>query len=102
MNEKLVPVKISPDAVQEIRKIMSQKNIPADYYLRVGMKGNVGCGGMGYLLGFDHPKEHDNIYEIEGIPVVVEKKHVMYILDLTIDYHHGADASGFVFRKNDS
>lgn len=96
MIEKPHPVTISPKAVVEIRGIMKTKGIPDGYGLRVGVKGG-GCSGMSFLLGFDQQKENDVAYQIEDIPVFVEKKHTMYILGMEIDFYEGAEARGFTF-----
>lgn len=92
----LVPIAITAKAREEIKNIMSHKNIPVDYHLRVGVKGG-GCGGMAYSLGFDKPKEGDEHFEIDGIPVLVEKKHVMFLLGMSVDFFEGTEARGFTF-----
>ncbi len=92
----LEPVALSEKAVQEVKAIMESKNIPEGYGLRIGMRGG-GCGGMSFLLGFDKQKEGDLAYEVEGIPVLVEKRHTMYLVGMTVDFHEGADARGFMF-----
>ncbi|MDQ3394399.1 MAG: iron-sulfur cluster assembly accessory protein [Bacteroidota bacterium] len=93
----LVPVSISEKAIEEIKKIMLNKNIPADYGLRIGIKGGGGCAGVSFLLGFDKLKEGDDAFVINNIPVYIEKKHIMYLIGITIDYYVGADAQGFIF-----
>ncbi len=92
----LNPVTISPKAVVEIKEIMKNKNIPGEYGLRVGVKGG-GCSGMSFLLGFDKQKENDLAYQVDDIPVFIEKKHTMYILGMEIDFHEGVEARGFTF-----
>ena len=90
------PITISAKAAEEIRKIMLTKNIPADYSLRVGIRGG-GCGGVSLIIGFDKKKETDLSYSEQGIPVLVEKKHTMYIIGKEVDFYEGADARGFMF-----
>ena len=99
MFESLQPVTISLRAADEIRKIMQTKNIPPDYGLRLGVKGG-GCG-VSLLIGFDKKKESDLTYEINGIPVYVDKKHTMYIIGKEVDFYDGADARGFMFVDAD-
>jgi iron-sulfur cluster assembly protein len=69
-----------------------------DQYLRIGVKGG-GCSGMSYLLAFDHIEENDNTYEIQGLPVVMNKAHVMYVLGMEIDWENGLNNRGFVFQN---
>ena len=93
----LHPVTISPKAAAEVLKIMQTKNIPADYRLRIGVRGGGGCGAAILIIGFDKPKDSDLAYEFEGIPVLVDKKHTMYVIGKEVDFYEGADARGFVF-----
>lgn len=80
---------------------MQHKLVSAqEYGLRIGIKGS-GCSGTSFLLGFDKPKTGDDIYMHEGIPVYIEKKHVMYLLGLEIDYEDNENATGFVFINPD-
>lgn len=95
MFEHVQPVTISPRAAEEIRKIMTTKNIPPGYGLRVGVRGG-GCG-VSLLIGFDKPSAADLTYTIDGIPVYIDKKHTMYIIGKEVDFHDGEDARGFLF-----
>lgn len=90
------PITISAKAATEIRKIMQTKNIPADYALRVGIRGG-GCGGVSLIIGFDKKKATDLSYSVEDIPVLVDKKHTMYIIGKEVDFYEGVDARGFMF-----
>jgi iron-sulfur cluster assembly protein len=96
MFSSVEPVTISEKAAIEIRKIMETKKIPEGYSLRVGIKGG-GCGGVSLLIGFDKPRATDLSYTVEGIPVLVDKKHTMYIIGKEVDFYEGADARGFMF-----
>ncbi len=99
MFKELKPVSISVKAAEEIRKIMLHKGIPTNYALRVGIKGS-GCGGMALMLGFDKPKENDINYMVDDIPVLVDKKHTMYVIGKEIDFFEGAEARGFLFTES--
>ncbi len=92
----IIPVQITEKAEAEIKNIMANKNIPSDYSLRVGVKGG-GCGGMSYALGFDKAKSEDQQFEIAGIPVLIEKRHFMFLMGMQIDFFEGDEARGFTF-----
>lgn len=89
------PIHISLKAREEIKHIMSSKNIPQGYGLRVGVKGG-GCG-VSFVLGFDKQKDGDQSYEIDGIPVFIQKKEMMFLVGKEVDFYEGSDARGFVF-----
>jgi iron-sulfur cluster assembly protein len=90
------PISMSDNAANEIRKIMQTKKIPDGYGLRVGVKGG-GCSGMSYVLGFDKKREQDREFEVDGITVFMDKRHGLYLMGTTIDYHDGLNARGFTF-----
>jgi iron-sulfur cluster assembly protein len=78
---------------------MRTKNIPAGYSLRIGIRGSSGCGGHQLILGFDKQKDDDLAYTQQEIPVLVNKKHMMYVIGKEVDFYEGADARGFVFQE---
>jgi iron-sulfur cluster assembly protein len=93
------PIDISPKALDEINNIFHNKNIPSQYGLRIGVKG-AGCSGVSYLIGFDLKKDGDEEYLINNIPVFIEKKHLMYVIGLRVDFIDEVDERGFIFLDN--
>lgn len=92
------PIQISPQAAEQIQKILTTKDIPQGYGLRVGVRGG-GCSGMSYILGFDKQREYDAEFEIDGITVFIDKRHGLYLMGTTVDYHDGLNARGFTFEN---
>jgi iron-sulfur cluster assembly protein len=93
------PVTLTKKAADQVLLIMKTKNIPAGYGLRVGIRGGSGCGGHQLILGFDKPKDTDMTYSQQGIPVLVDKKHMLYVIGKEVDFYEGGDAKGFVFNE---
>lgn len=78
---------------------MEHKLVSAqEYGLRIGIKGS-GCSGTSFLLGFDKAKAGDETYLHENIPVYIEKKHIMYLLGLEVDFEETENGTGFVFNN---
>lgn len=92
------PVTLSSSAIEEIHRLMNEPGFESSQMLRVGVKGG-GCSGMSYVLGFDNKMEDDEVYEIEGIPVLMNPAHGLYLFGMQIDYQHGLNARGFVFKN---
>ncbi len=92
------PVAITDSAVEQLHQIRVQENIPADYFLRVGVKGG-GCSGFTYVLGFDQVQDNDDHFEINGLPVVMNKAHAIYLLGMEVDFVNGLDNRGFTFNN---
>ena len=96
--QKTKPITITDSAVRELNRIRAEQNIPDDHGLRIGVKGG-GCSGFSYLLGFDVEKEKDEIYEINGMKVLMEKSHGIYLLGMEIDWYNGLNNRGFSFNN---
>ncbi|WP_258105182.1 iron-sulfur cluster assembly accessory protein [Marinoscillum sp. MHG1-6] len=94
------PVTITEKALVEIKNILKNKNIPSGYGLRVGVKGG-GCG-VSFVLGFDKEKEGDLSYEVDGVPVYVQKRETMFLVGKEIDWYEGETEMGFVFNSGGS
>lgn len=92
------PVKLSANAMAEVRRLMSEPGFEEGQYLRVGVKGG-GCSGLSYVLGFDKMEADDTAYEIEGIPVLMKDAHGIYLMGMEVDFSDGLNARGFVFKN---
>lgn len=95
---ELQPITFTEGALKQLRRIQEEQNIPAEYGLRVGVKGG-GCSGFSYVLGFDEQKENDNRYEIGGLHVLMQKGHGIYLLGMQIDWLDGLNNRGFTFNN---
>jgi iron-sulfur cluster assembly protein len=97
MFDSLQPVKISARAAEEVKKIMTTKNIPTGYGLRIGVRGGHGCGGAQLIIGFDKKKEADLSYVISDIEIYVDKKHTLYVIGKEVDWVENEEQRGFTF-----
>lgn len=93
------PVKITDKAAEMVQEIMTTKGIPAEYRLRIGVKGGAGCFGVNYIIGFDKIKPDDALYEISGLHVLIEKKQLMFLIGVTLDYISNSEQQGFSFSR---
>ncbi len=67
--------------------------------LRLGVKTS-GCSGMAYLLEFaDHINEEDQIFESQGIKIIVDPKSLLYIDGTELDYIREGLNEGFKFNN---
>ncbi len=91
------PVQIRPEARDRIIDTLTTQKIPAEYGLRVGIRGG-GCGAS-WLLGFDVPGPTDEVYSVDGVRVIIDKRHLMYVLDATIGFERTEEGNGFVVDR---
>ena len=96
----LEPVTISKQAAKEIEIIKQSDAIPDDHFLRIGVKEG-GCGTGGFTIGFDTKRDSDLAYINHGVQIYVDKKHVMYLMGVEVDYKENDDEWGFVFNNLD-
>ena len=92
------PVTLSQGAVKELKKLMVEDSKAVGKYLRIGVKGG-GCSGMTYVLDFDEQKAGDELYDIDGIPCVINPTHEMYLFNMQVDYEGGLNSRGFTFNN---
>lgn len=94
------PVNLSAGAVSEVKRLMGEPGFDtsAGQYLRIGVKGG-GCSGLSYVLGFDQKEADDEMYDVEGIPVIMKTAHGIYLFGMTVDFEDGLNARGFTFKN---
>jgi iron-sulfur cluster assembly protein len=93
---QITPVKFTEKARQEILNTLNSPRIPEGYALRVGLKG--GACSASYLLGLDKATENDEVYLVEDVRVVIDKRHLMYLLGVEIDYQQTDDGMGYTIQ----
>ena len=86
-------ITVSDSAVRMVRRIMEKEGREGTM-LRVGVKGG-GCSGFSYHMEFvDAARETDQLYEFNGLHVVVDPKSLEFLSGITLDYTEGIN-SGF-------
>jgi len=99
MSENVNEIILSDKAVIEIKKIMDENDVPAEYGLRVGIKGG-GCSGFTYIMNFDaQSREADTVLTQDGINIYVDGKSLFYLTGTTLDFQNGLNGKGFVFNN---
>jgi iron-sulfur cluster assembly accessory protein len=95
-----MPITLTEKAAGEVKRIISdQQNDPAapeKIYLRLRVVGG-GCSGFQNKLDLDPVvnAKLDEVTEMHGVPVVVDKRSLMYLNDVTVDFHDDLNRRGF-------
>ncbi|HHX82741.1 MAG TPA: iron-sulfur cluster assembly protein IscA [Pseudomonadaceae bacterium] len=67
--------------------------------IRVGVT-TTGCSGMAYVLEFvDEINEHDEVFENNGVSIVVDPKSLVYIDGTELDFVKAGINEGFEFHN---
>ena len=93
-------IKVSDLAREKAIQLMTEDGFkPFEDYIRVGVKSG-GCSGLEYVLKFDNLKtDSDQIFEDNGIKIIVDKKSVLYLAGTILDFSAGLNGKGFVFNN---
>ena len=93
-------IKVSDHAKEKAIQLMTEDGFkPFEDYIRVGVKSG-GCSGLEYVLKFDNEKtDADQIFEDNGIKIIVDKKSILYLAGTTLEYSGGLNGKGFVFNN---
>ncbi len=101
--ETAPPLIVTPKAASEVKRIIEEQKqaakpgeVPEKIYLRVRVVGG-GCSGFTNKLDLDPQinEKLDEVFEYHGIPVVVDKRSMMYLNGATVDFHDDLNRRGF-------
>jgi iron-sulfur cluster assembly accessory protein len=91
-------IQLTEMASTKVREIMQQQN-PSPTALRVAVVGG-GCSGFSYHMAFDNAENpSDNVYDFEGLKVLVDQMSEMYLDGVQIDYIESIEGAGFKFNN---
>lgn len=93
-------IKVSDQAKEKAIQLMTEEGFkPFEDYIRVGVKSG-GCSGLEYVLKFDNQTtDTDQIFEDNGIKVIIDKKSVLYLAGTVLEYSGGLNGKGFIFNN---
>lgn len=89
---------ITDSAAAEVLNIRQQDNIDDTKFLRLGVKGG-GCSGLSYILEFEEKTAFDDELLLNGIKVIVDKRQLLYLEGMELDYQYGLNNRGFIFNN---
>ena len=88
-------VRLTPLAVERVKSLMADQQIPADEHnLRLFVQAG-GCSGFSYGLAFDKRNPDDAAQEFEGFSVVVDPKSLPHLAGLVVDFVDTVQEQGF-------
>jgi iron-sulfur cluster assembly protein len=85
-----------------LRQVLSLREKQGkDLCLRVGVR-NGGCSGMSYLMDFaelSDVREDDEVFDYDGFKVICDRKSMLYLYGLVLDYNDALIGGGFQFTN---
>jgi len=95
-------ISLTEKAVIAIKEIAAEQGLD-HLFIRVRVLGG-GCAGMTHDMYFDDLKtqnEFDELFEQDGVSILVDQLSYQYMENITIDYVPGVISSGFQFKSPD-
>src|SRR6266852_5085563 len=86
-------INLTEVAASKVKEIMTQQD-PAPAALRVAVVGG-GCSGFSYHMAFEtQVNGTDNVYEFNGLKVLVDQMSEMYLEGVEVDYVESLEGAG--------
>lgn len=91
---------VSDTARDKIKQLLAEEGRALEStYISVGVTSG-GCSGLSYKMDFvDDIPEKTELYEDNGVRVVVEKRSLLYLIGTTLEYSGGLNGKGFSFNN---
>ena len=90
-------ISVTEKAKERIAALKKEEGRTDNHNIRVSVKGG-GCSGLMYDLGFDvEVRPADQVFEDNGVKILVDKKSLLYLLGTTLDFSDGLNGKGFQF-----
>ena len=86
-------VTLTDIAAKKVGEFLSSQD-QAEAGLRVAVKGG-GCSGFQYQLALDEQRDGDQIFEHDGIRIIVDELSLRYVDGSTVDYTESLMGAGF-------
>jgi len=87
-------ITLTDKAAEKIGELLGGQADGGEQALRVAVRGG-GCSGFQYALAFDQAKDDDNVFEVDGVSVVVDKGSMQFVFGSEVDYVEGLQGGGF-------
>ena len=92
-------IQLTEAALKHVLMLREQQG--KDLCLRVGVRQG-GCSGMSYMMDFDDVSnigEHDEVFDYDGFQIICDRKSLLYLYGLVLDYSNAMIGGGFEFTN---
>jgi iron-sulfur cluster assembly protein/iron-sulfur cluster insertion protein len=90
-------ITLSARAARQVESMRAAQG-DAQKQLRVFVESG-GCSGFEYGMSFDLAKPEDNVFESEGVRVLVDPTSLAYLNGCSIDFDDGLHGKGFEIKN---
>ena len=93
-------IQLTEEALKHVLMLKTQQG-NQNLCLRVGVRQG-GCSGMSYMMDFEdinNVTEHDDIFDYDGFKIICDRKSLLYLYGLVLDYSNSMIGGGFQFTN---
>ncbi|WP_138501587.1 iron-sulfur cluster assembly accessory protein [Nostoc sp. PA-18-2419] len=90
---------LSETALRQVKFLQDRQG--KDLCLRVGVRQG-GCSGMSYMMDFEDASKigsQDEVFDYDGFQIVCDRKSLLYLYGLMLDYSDAMIGGGFQFTN---
>ena len=90
---------LSEAALHQVESLRDKQG--TDFCLRVGVRQG-GCSGMSYMMDFEDTSKitpQDEVFDYDGFKIVSDRKSLLYLYGLMLDYSDAMIGGGFQFTN---
>lgn len=92
-------VLLTPAAANIVRGLLKERDLDDTYALRIYIAGRT-CSGFQYGMALDNnPQETDNLFESEGLKILVDEQSIQYMAGVRVDYVDDERGKGFLVEN---
>jgi len=92
-------IKVTEKARNKIIEFRKLEGLAPTNNIRVSVKSG-GCSGLTYDLKFqDEVLPVDQVFEDNGVKILIDKKSLLYLVGTTLDFSDGLNGKGFEFKN---
>lgn len=92
-----MPITLTEKAAKYVQKSLTKRG--KGLGLRLGVK-TTGCSGMAYVIEYaDHIEAQDQVFDTQGLKIIVDPKSLVYIDGTELDYTREGLNEGFKFNN---
>lgn len=92
-------IQLTETALKHVLMLREQQG--KDLSLRVGVRQG-GCSGMSYMMDFEEEgkiNDSDEVFNYDGFKIICDKKSLLYLYGLVLDYSNAMIGGGFQFTN---
>jgi iron-sulfur cluster assembly protein len=91
-------VTLTDIAADKVRGFLASQETEGEIGLRVGVRGG-GCSGFQYALALDEKREDDQVFDHDGIRLIVDPASMRYVDGSQVDYTESLMGAGFEVKN---